>query len=117
MPYSELLADRVRQVLNEKKVNYLEKKMMGGLCYMVDDKMCVGIVKDDLMARIGTDNYAEALEMDGAREMNFTGRSMKGYVFVGAEGTDMYDDLSNWIQMALDFNPMAQSSRKKKTMK
>lgn len=114
MPFSELLADRVRQVLNEKKTHFIEKKMMGGLCFMVDDKMCVGIIRNELMVRIGTEKYEEALTKEGAREMNFTGRTMKGYVFVNAEGTDMYDDLSSWIQLALDFNPLAKSSKRKK---
>ena len=117
MPFSELLGDRVRQVLHEKKVHFIEKKMMGGLCFMVDDKMCVGIVHDELMARIGTEKYEEALTKEGAKEMNFTGRPMKGYIFVDAEGTDMYDDLSTWIQLALDFNPLAKASKKKKKKK
>lgn len=115
MPFSELLADRVRQVLNEKKIHSIEKKMMGGLCFMVDDKMCVGIIHDELMVRIGIEKYEEALTKEGAKEMNFTGRAMKGYVFVDAEGTDMYDDLSTWIQLALDFNPLAKASKKKKS--
>ncbi len=117
MSYSELLADRIRQVLQEKKTTFVEKKMMGGLCFMVNDKMCVGIIKDELMSRIGPDAYPEALEMVGAKEMNFTGRPMKGYVFVEPDGTDMYEDLSYWIQLALDFNPQAKSSKKKKKKK
>ncbi len=117
MPYSELLADRLRQVLDEKRVNYVEKKMMGGLCFMVQDKMCVGIIHEDLMARIGPDLYEEALQMKGARKMNFTKRPMKGYVFVDSDGTDLYEDLSNWVQMALDFNPEAKASKKKKKKK
>ena len=59
MAFSELLADRIRQVFQEKKTDFIEKKMMGGLCFMVDNKMCVGIVKDELMARIGTEIYEE----------------------------------------------------------
>ncbi len=114
MPYSELLADRLRQVLNEKKSPFEEKKMMGGLCFMVNGKMCVGIVKEDLMARVGPIVYEEALEMEGAREMDFTKRPMKGYVFVSPEGTDLYEDLSDWVQMALDYNPLAKASKKKK---
>ncbi len=62
MAYNELLADKLRQALNERKVNFSEKKMMGGLCIMVDDKMCVGVVKEDLMARIGPHVYEEIPE-------------------------------------------------------
>lgn len=88
--------------------------MMGGLCFMVDDKMCVGIVKDELMARIGPDAYETALQKDGCKEMNFTGRSMKGYVFLEPTAVDLEKDLEYWVQLCLDFNPLAKSSRKKK---
>jgi TfoX/Sxy family transcriptional regulator of competence genes len=113
MPYNEFLADRVRQVLREKKAGFQVKKMMGGLAFMVDDKMCVGVIRDDLMARIAPEVYDDALKRTGCREMDFTGRPMKGYVSVNPEGTDMDDDLAEWIQLALDFNPRAKSSKKK----
>ena len=103
MPYSELLADRIRQVLKQKRVAYEEKKMMGGLTFMVDKKMCVGIVKDDLMARVGKDNYENALKKKGCRKMDFTGKPLKGFVFVDAEGIDLDDDLEAWIDQALEF--------------
>ena len=118
MAYDEFLADRARQVLKEKSVSFAEKKMMGGLCFMVDDKMCFGmhIDKDTnsslLMARIGLDNYEKALNKKHCSEMNFTGRTMKGYVFIAEDGIDLNDDLDYWIQMCLDFNPMAKSSKK-----
>ena len=84
---------------------------------MIDDKMCVGIVKDELMARIGPDKYEEALEKEGCKEMNFTGRPMKGYVFIEPEAMDMDKDLEYWVQLCLDFNPLAKSSKKKKKKK
>ena len=114
MAYDEFLADRIRRVLEEKRVAYIDKKMMGGLCFMVDDKMLVGIVKNQLMARIGLDAYPAALEKEGCHEMNFTGRSMKGYVFVDDEAIDAEVDLEYWLQLALDFNPFAKASKKKK---
>lgn len=113
MAYNEFLADRMRIILKEKKVNYLEKRMMGGLTFMVDDKMCVGVVKDDVMARINPDIYDDALGRKGCKEMKFTGRPMKGFVFVDPEGTDMDEELAQWIQLALDYNPLAKSSKKK----
>lgn len=115
MAYDEYLEDRVNRVFKEKKVDFLSKKMMGGLCYMVDDKMCVGIVKGELMARIGPEVYEETLKRPGAKEMNFTGRAMKGYIFVDAEGIDMDEDLEHYIQLAIDFNPLAKASKKKKS--
>lgn len=114
MAYNEFLADRVRQQLHQQKIFYEEKKMMGGLCFMVDGKMCVGIVKDDLMARIGPDIYEKALTQTGCRSMDFTGRPMKGYVFVASEGYDLDQQLEYWIQLCLDFNPLAKASKKKK---
>ncbi len=123
MAYDEFLADRARQVLKQKSVFFEEKKMMGGLCYMVDDKMCFGMHIDKntnsslFMARVGTDQYENALSKPHCTEMTFTGRSMKGYVFVSAEGIDSDKDLESWIQMCLDFNPLAKSSKKRKPKK
>ena len=121
MAYDEFLADRARQLLKEKSISFVEKKMMGGLCIMVDDKMCFGILQDKfkntsvLMARVGLDNYEKALKQEHCSEMNFTGRAMKGFVFVSEDGIDLDKDLEYWIQLCLDFNPFAKSSKKKKT--
>lgn len=118
MAYDEFLVDRVRQVLNEKSIYFEEKKMMGGLCFMVDSKMCVGVDIDKnigtsrIMARIGEDKYQQALQKNGCSEFNITGRAMKGFVFVSAEGIDMQKDLEYWIQLCLDYNPLAKSSKK-----
>jgi len=123
MAYDEFLADRARQILIQKSVGFEEKKMMGGLCFMVDDKMCFGMHIDKktdsslFMARVGTDQYEKALSRPHCTEMNFTGRTMKGYVFISAEGIDADKDLENWIQMCLNFNPLAKSSKKKNPKK
>lgn len=110
MPYDEKLAARVRHALGgRRKVE--EKKMMGGLTFMVNGKMCVGILNDDLMARIDPAVHDEAMKKNGCREMDFTGRPMKGFVFVGPDGTKT--DLAYWIKLALDFNGRAKSSRKR----
>lgn len=114
MAYDSLLEDRINQYLKEKTPSYYSKKMMGGLCYMLDDKMLCGIVKNQLMARIGTDAYEEALQKEGCSEMNFTGRAMKGYVFVDEEAIDLDDDLEYWLDLCIKFNPEAKSSKKKK---
>ena len=113
MAYDEFLADRIRDALKSRKTPYDERKMMGGLCFMVDDKMCIGVVKDKLMARIDPEVYEEALAKPGCREMDFTGRPMKGFVFVEPLGIDMDEDLDYWVELCLDFNPRAQSSKKK----
>lgn len=114
MAYDEFLADRIRQVLAQKKVASVEKKMMGGLCFMVDGKMCVGINNEDLMCRIGKENHADALTKLGCKEMTFTGRSLSGYVWIAPEGVDSEDRLEYWIDRCLAFNPLAKASKKRK---
>jgi TfoX/Sxy family transcriptional regulator of competence genes len=113
MAYDEYLADRIRRTLVHKRVQFLEKKMMGGLTFMVDEKMCIGIIKNDLMARIDPDILQIALSKNGCREMDFTGKSMKGFVLVEPHGMDSDIDLDYWIKLCLDFNPKAKSSKKK----
>ena len=112
MAYDEFLADRLRSSLKELGSSFEEKKMMGGLCFMVDDKMCVGIVKDSLMARIGPEAYKEALGKEGCNEMNFTGKPMNGYVFIDSEAVVDEDQLDYWVDLCLQFNPLAKSSKK-----
>lgn len=114
MSYDEFLADRITTYLEREHVPFEAKKMMGGLCYMVKGKMCLGIVKDDLMARIDPDVYEEALQKPGCREMDFTHRPMKGFVFVSPEAIDDDEGLAYWINLALDFNERAKASKKKK---
>lgn len=114
MAYDEFLADRISISLKRRRVVFEEKKMMGGLSFMVDDKMCIGIIKNQLTARINPDSHQDAINRKFCKEMNFTGRPMKGYVFVEPEGIDTDEELEYWIQQCLDFNPLAKSSKKKK---
>ena len=113
MAYDEQLADRIRKIFTSKRIRTVEKRMFGGLCFMVKDKMCVGVVKDELMARIDPEVYQDALLRKGCREMVFTGKPMKGYVFVDECGISNDKLLTDWIQLAIDFNPKAKSSKKK----
>jgi len=82
MAYSDKLSARVAQIFLRKAIAFEVKKMMGGLCFMVDDKMCVGNNDDLLMARIAPDIFEHALTRLGCQPMDFTGRSMRGFVFV-----------------------------------
>lgn len=113
MSYNEKLADRTRELiaLTHKKVE--EKKMFGGLCFMVNDKMCVGVEKDRLMVRLDPARYEEAMEQEGCKPMDFTGKIMKGYVFVDIEALNTKKKLDYWIQLALEFNKKAKASKKK----
>jgi len=113
MAYDEHLADRIRQILKNKQIHYTERKMMGGLSFMVDDKMCVGIVKNDMMARIDPQMYESLLKKKGCKPMDFTGRILKGFVMIEPIGVDMDADLDQWVQFCIDYNPLAKSSKKK----
>ena len=114
MAYDEHLADRVRVLLLQSGRTVEEKKMMGGLTFMVNDKMCVGVSKTTLMARIGPDAYESALKLPGCRPMDFTGRPMKGFVHIDPEGTGSEEELARWTDMALAFNDQAKASKKRK---
>lgn len=123
MAYDEFLADRIKQILKEEHADFFVKKMFGGLCFMVNDKMLCGIHFDKkkdtdlLMARIGKDASAEAKDREGCYPMDFTGRPMKGYVFVTPDGYDTDEDLEYWISSCLAFNPLAKASKSKKKSK
>jgi TfoX/Sxy family transcriptional regulator of competence genes len=123
MAYSEEFADRIRLGFHQRDIVFEERKMMGGLCYMVDHKMCVGLLADKasgqacLMARIGEAAYPQALAKAGVSEMNFTGRSMKGYVFVDEVVLESESQLGYWLDLALAFNPLAKASKKNKRSK
>lgn len=114
MSYNEKLADRVREIIALTHDRVEEKKMFGGLCFMVNDKMCVGIESERMMVRLDPAVYEEALEKEGCTPMDFTGKVMKGYVFVDAAVLNTNKRLDYWVQLALDFNKKAKSSKKKK---
>lgn len=113
MAYNEKLADRVRELIAATHSITEEKKMFGGLCFMVDDKMCVGVESERMMVRLDPAITDEVLEKEGCVPMDFTGKIMKGYVFVDADVLQTKKQLNYWIQLALDYNPLAKSSRKK----
>jgi len=102
MAYSEALANRVREALARKK-GVEEKRMMGGLGFMIGGHMALGIVGEELMVRVGPDAYQRALGRVHAREMDFTGRSIKGFVFVEPAGTRTKRSLASWVAPAVAF--------------
>lgn len=102
MAYDERLAERVRDVL-EGDPRVHEQKMFGGIAFMVSGNMTVGIVGDDLMVRVGPDAYEDALGRPHAREMDFTGRPMRGIVYVNARGSAEDADLDAWVERGLAF--------------
>ena len=118
MPYSEFLADRVRQRLSSKGLTEV-KKMMGGLVFMVNNKMCVGVDQDRttgedrLMVRVGKAPYDKLLFKKGSRQMDFTGKVMRGFLFISPSGFDSDKDLDFWIRKALEFNKSTEPPKKK----
>ena len=113
MAYDQQLATRIRErLVAVPKVK--EKEMMGGLTFMVNDKMCVGIFKDELMCRIDPERRDEALSKPGCSVMKFTGREMKGFVLVDESGMKSSKAFEYWIGLCLEFNKKAKASKKRK---
>lgn len=120
MAYDDYLVERIERIIKSSGQPYFTKKMMGGLIFMVNDKMACGTHFDKhqevdlLMARIGPDAVEASKDKKGCQPMTFTGRTMKGYVFVTPEGFDMDVDLEYWVNLTLDYNPLAKASKKRK---
>ena len=113
MAYDHALADRITDRLTASRVSFVTKSMMGGLCFLVDDKMLVGVTKDRLMVRLDPAGETAALRKPGCVPMDFTGRPMRGFVFVNPEGCESEKLLDEWLGLALEFNPRAKSSKKR----
>jgi TfoX/Sxy family transcriptional regulator of competence genes len=114
MAFNEKLADRVREILSASTDNITEKKMFGGLCFMVNDKMCVGVRPDKMMVRIDPAQSDQVVESNtGAEVMIHGGKEMKGFIFVADNELHTKKQLQHWIKMALEFNVNAKSSKKK----
>lgn len=113
MAFDEKLAERVRKLLARRK-GMAEKKMFGGLCFMLQGKMVCGVLKDDLVLRVGPENHTKALSRPHVRPMDFTGRPIKGFVFVGSEATRTDRSLSRWITEALEFAASLSANTKSK---
>lgn len=116
MAYNEKLAGRTRKLLiPAKKVE--EKAMFGGLCFMVNDKMCIGVEKERLMVRLNPAVMEEVLEKEGCKPMDFTGKIMKGFVFVDASAVTTQKKLAYWVDLALEYNKIAKASKRKSSAK
>jgi len=118
MAYDEYLGERITRALTEKKLNFFSKKMMGGLVFMVNDKMFCGIHIDKkskeslLMARIGFEAFQKEIEKESTQPMDFTKKAMKDFVFITEDGFDLDEDLDYWLELCVAFNPQAKASKK-----
>ena len=103
MPYDEELADRVRAVLSDQSGKIVEKKMFGGLSFMFQGNLCCGVIKDELMVRVGPDGHDNAIAQPAARIMDFTGRPMEGWIVVGRKGFSSAETLRDWVRRGTGF--------------
>ena len=101
MAFDPGLAQTLRDALSDWPIT--EKKMFGGLCFLLDGNMCFGIVGSELMVRVGADAYEPSLALPHAREMDFTGRSMRGFVYVAEAGLGEDDELQAWMARGLGY--------------
>ena len=115
MAFNEKLAGRVRQLLSGTSHTIDEKRMFMGLCFMVNDKICVCVHSKEIMVRLDQKIAEKALKKSGTRQMMMKDRIMKGYIAVDESALKTKRQLEYWVNMALDFNPFASSSKKKKT--
>lgn len=113
MAYNLQLANRIRESLVDL-ANIEEKEMMGGLTFMLHDKMCVGVMKDEMMCRIDPIFHEMAIEKPGCRALGFGKRPMKGFVMVNDSGMKTKQEFEYWIELCLEFNSRAKSSKRKK---
>lgn len=112
MAYNEKIAERVRQALSGTK-KLSEKKMFGGIAFMVNDKMCVGVDKDDLMIRCAPEMNDELMSKTGVRQFDLTGKPMKGWLLVSPEATKSKKEFDWWIKFALESNKNVVKLKKK----
>ena len=112
MAHNEKLVDRIRELLVDTP-NVEEKKMFRGLTFMVNDKMCISVASDEIMCRIDPTLHESLIEKKGARTMYMKGREYKGYILVEEEALKSKKELVFWVNLSLEFNKKAKSSKKK----
>jgi hypothetical protein len=113
MAYDRHLADKITNIIETSTTNFYEKEMMGGITWMVDDKMCISIYKGGLMARVDPDQLEELMKRKGSSQMMHGSKPMQGYLTISPEGFDSDKDLDFWVQKCLEYNPKTKASKKK----
>lgn len=102
MAYDEELADRVRELLGDR-AGVSERRMFGGIGFLVEGNMAVGVMESELIVRLDPADFARALREPGIREFDFTGQPMKGWVFAGTEAIAQPGGLQSWVEAGADF--------------
>ena len=111
MPYNTRLADRIREAFEDLKV-VEEKNMFSGIGFLVNGKLCIFVVGEELLCRIGAEEVEKVIEQNGVRQFINNGKVMKDYVYAGEEAYAHKKDFDHWIKLSLDFNPQAKASKK-----
>lgn len=102
MVYNEQLAAKARALISSRK-GFSEKRMFGGMAYLINGNVCCGVLKDDLVVRVGPDEYGAALAMPHARQMDFTGRKIRGFVYVDPRGWSKTESLGKWVRIGIKY--------------
>lgn len=113
MAYNEVLAERIRSLLARRR-GMDERKMFGGVAFLLNGNMCCGVLKNDLIVRVGPDRYEDAITLPHARPMDFTGRPIKGFVYVGPMGCRTGAALAKWIRMGIELASSLPKKRKRR---
>jgi TfoX/Sxy family transcriptional regulator of competence genes len=114
MSFDEQLGQRIGLMFDKAGSDFSEKRMFGGLAFMIDDKMCIGVVKDEIMLRVLDDKYKDVLSRPNVREMDFAGRPMKGFVYIERPAFETDKQLNEWIDLAIEFGKLGVLKSKKR---
>ncbi|GIZ07681.1 TfoX/Sxy family protein [Flavobacterium sp. UMI-01] len=114
MAYNELLSLRIQQQLQEQQMNFVEKKMFGGIAFMIADKMCIGVMKELIMLRVMDEYYDGLLRENHVRPMTFTGKRLKNFLYIESEAFATEKQLARWVVLAIDFGKRGVVKSKKK---
>jgi TfoX/Sxy family transcriptional regulator of competence genes len=104
MAFNEILANKIAELLLNENIIFEEKKMFGGIVFMINNKMCLGVVKNELMLRVLDEKFEDVLELEYAYPMEFTGRKMKGFILVEERGLDTIKAMQKWIDLGIEFS-------------
>ena len=121
MAYNELLSKRIHNILTAQGIPFEEKKMFGGIAFMIKDKMACGVVKNDLMFRVIENRYETLLKDENLRPMDFTGKPLRGFIYADEAATDTDSQLKYLINFSVEFvdteNPKPKKKAKTKSVK
>jgi len=117
MAYNEILSTRIADKLRQSSIEFYEKKMFGGIAFMINEKMSIGVSKDYIMLRVLEDKFHDQFSKKGVKPMDFTGKPMHGFLFIEEDGYENDDDLDYWINLGIEFGKFGILKTKSKKAK